>query len=63
MTEPKIKPCPFCGNPPNVESTPGHGTLIECLGTNGMDCITVIASFTTKTAAIRAWNRRAEQDA
>lgn len=52
-----VKPCPFCGQPPEVEefeTRPGH--MIQCM-TDG--CVGPHCSYITWASALAVWNRRA----
>lgn len=66
MSEPKLKPCPFCGGEAllnSYESRKGYDAYVECCGCL-IQMITV--TFDTKeeaeAKAISAWNRRANDE-
>ena len=53
-----LKPCPFCGKPPetNPSGENGSGLIIECI-TPG--CVNPHTSYYHHASAIAVWNRRA----
>ncbi len=55
MTE--LKPCPFCGNDAVLYEEYEGGWVIEC-----KVCFVKIWRKNSKKAAIKAWNRRANND-
>ena len=67
MTD-KLKPCPFC----NAKSTnggeyPDKIGVVECPETHNYTVICLACGvstdyFSSKTKAIKAWNRRADND-
>jgi hypothetical protein len=54
----KLKPCPFCGEKPQLEKTVSPDPLYY-LPWN-LTCCLIDAYFETKDAAIEAWNKRTE---
>lgn len=53
-----LKPCPFCGNPPEVSASgDGTGIMIECM-TEG--CVNPHTSWYGKGIAHKHWNTRYE---
>lgn len=75
MIEPKLKPCPFCGGRAHMitrvqagvpSGDDGYTTVIKCL--NHAECRAVICRWALKKkwsveSAIKAWNRRANDEA
>lgn len=60
MTEPKLKPCPFCGGTATIFMTDGEysdACYICC-----DDCGCGIPLHNTERDAIERWNRRVESD-
>ena len=58
MTEPKLKPCPFCGNQEHVrllDISPIKSWRVHCT-----NCGAEAGFYTVKRRAIRAWNSRVE---
>lgn len=51
----KLKPCPFCGRPPEVY---GEGEFILSIACD--PCALVMTVDSPPRAAIRKWNRRAK---
>lgn len=63
VTEPKLKPCPFCGDTyirPHIIK--GGSYTIGC---NTLNCVGLHCEgklFKSETEAVNAWNRRAKDD-
>ena len=54
----ELKPCPFCGGKAEILS--GYGKYTVQCGSGG--CMANISWCTNKDSAIKAWNRRDEND-
>lgn len=55
-----LKPCPFCGQSPAVDDAETFDRyMIECVADR---CVNPMTSYTTRAAAIAAWNRRASSE-
>lgn len=55
---PKLKLCPFCGEPPTIEGT--VNVRIEC---ENVDCgLAVHTFYRDETEAVRIWNTRAQSE-
>ena len=54
----KLKPCPFCGKPPEM-NVGADGYMVVC---SNFDCMAKVNTwvYKQKWRAIAAWNRRAK---
>ena len=59
MVEIKLKPCPFCGGKAEILSGFNGKYTVQC-GSGG--CMANIAWCTNKDSAIKAWNRRVNNE-
>lgn len=58
MNENKLKPCPFCGGKPVIyKSMLDRTVLVMC-----SECGATLPSGFSEKTAIKAWNRRANDD-
>lgn len=55
MTEPKLKPCPFCGGAILLKEIALMGWFVAC---DNEDCRAIMAYFDTEEEAIEHWNKR-----
>lgn len=71
MSEPKLLPCPFCGDEAQVREVDGYSPMffVECINCDanvGAQTGTVrglaIAAFHSEDDAVAAWNRRAKPE-
>lgn len=62
MEEVKLKPCPFCGSKQVEVRQIKDGWSIGCNTTNCLCQWWFMRPFTDKEQAIKAWNRRADND-
>ena len=59
MTEPKLKPCPFCGGKDVATMLCGDGYYVVCYSRNkGKGCGSSTGWHETEQEAIEAWNKR-----
>ena len=63
MSEPKLKPCPFCGSIPAFERDSNQGWTVYLICQN-LDCPTspATSTFRTENEATAAWNTRPVED-
>lgn len=58
MTEPKLKPCPFCGGEAKMVETYSGDIKIGCENLGCLGCYENNAFFSFKEDAIESWNKR-----
>lgn len=63
MSRTKIKPCPYCGEEPNLEYF-GTSTIRYFYACNNINCpvTPTTAAYKNKGSATRAWNKRYTKD-
>ena len=61
MTEPKLKPCPFCGGEARVTGSESLGT-VNYYYAYCMECNARTDDCADRQSAIEAWNRRVESE-
>ena len=57
MTEPKLKPCPFCGGEAVMHEMATDDWCVWCL-----ECLCGMYGFNTEQEAIETWNKRVPQE-
>lgn len=57
-TKPKLKPCPWCPVPPVVRSYCGQDFWARCDNTERCPVYPCTKIFSTRAAAVKAWNTR-----
>lgn len=60
MSDPELKPCPFCGGDARVDAMPVYvvaGDCYQCICIGG--CASSSAYYDSEEDAVAAWNRRA----
>ena len=57
----KLKPCPFCGGKAKIVDVSGGWCAVVCDKCEATSkCIVYSGAYAAEAAAIKAWNRRAD---
>jgi len=60
-TKPELKPCPFCGSK-SITVYIYKGSLLPLFSAECEECGCLLSGFDTKENAIKAWNRRKQDE-